>query len=123
MRLRAERSYGAPAEVVFNTLTDSDRAGRWLPAGTSVTRYDADLVELTWAGGSARYRIETDADELSLAWTAEQGGRRGRADVSEVPAGGSLLVVETDGPADAQGYLNAALDRLASEVGENFTAG
>jgi uncharacterized protein YndB with AHSA1/START domain len=108
MPVDTQRSMSAPPEVVFNTATDPDRMGAWLP-------------EPLLAAND-----RTDGDQpLEARWAAPDGWAAVLW-VDEVPAGGALarLHLEADTPADRlTGIAEEALTCLAREVADNLTAG
>jgi uncharacterized protein YndB with AHSA1/START domain len=123
-------SLPAPAEVVYNTMTDPYRTARWMPPG----------VNAWWAGRHEfcvrvgpevrAYAVSTEPERLGLTWSGEGGGSdlRGSVRVVDLPAGGSTLEIHLWSPSadwsDAWlGMLDDALRRLDSEVDDNFTAG
>jgi hypothetical protein len=113
MDAQAERGMSEPPEVVFSTATDPGRAAAWLPAALR----EADAPEV-------------DADALRARWHDSGGTCSAALEVRPVPAGGAtvrLALAAADGTSDAgekpSGVASDALERLASEVAENLTAG
>ncbi len=97
MTRHAVRGISAPPEVVFNTVTDPDRRGAWLPGGLAV---------------------EGSADTLEARLTGDAGG------VLQVHAGDSggssvELRLDSDGAASPEDILRAH----EREVTDNFNAG
>jgi uncharacterized protein YndB with AHSA1/START domain len=128
MEYRETYGFSAPAEVVFNTLTDRQRVTRWLPRGLAAEPA-GDGVRVRTSAGEREYRFATSAEELRLAWRpAEGAGWSGDATVSDAPGGGSRVDVrlESPGPADddrVRQLLAEALQHLDRDVTDNFTAG
>lgn len=101
----------APPEVVFNTATDPDRAGAWLPA--PLRRDGGSPANVTDALGA---RWETSG---SPTWSA-------RLQIRPTDAGGASvrLELETDPPDRGLDQLaDESLVNLAREVAENLTPG
>jgi uncharacterized protein YndB with AHSA1/START domain len=120
--------FTAPPEVVFNSLTDPDRAHRWLPSGVRAERPDGRGLRLLAAGTA--FDLDTDADDLRVGWRSpDEPGLHARAQVLDAPAGGSRLRVEAavpDGVVDearARAMLAETMDHLQREVSDNFNAG
>lgn len=134
MRQHASYGFSAPAEVVFNTLTDLKRATRWLPPGATLRRRDDGTVAVGWTRSGQRrqaeYRLTMTPADLSVRWCPADGGAgwTGRAAVRDAPAGGSVLDVELGLPGPdpawtpvADRVVADALRRLDDEVAENLT--
>jgi uncharacterized protein YndB with AHSA1/START domain len=120
--------FTAPPEVVFNSLTDPDRAHRWLPSGVRAERPDGRGLRLLTAGPA--FDLETEADDLRVSWRSpEDAGLHADARVVDAPAGGSQVRVEAAVPdglvdeAQARSVLAETMTRLQREVSDNFNAG
>ncbi len=122
-------SFTAPPEVVFNSLTDPDRAGRWLPSGARLERLDPNRVRVTVGTASTEYEISA-ADDMRLSWRQLDAPHvSGTAQVEDGPVGGSRLHVvvatPTDGPDPerVRDLLGEAMRQLQRDVSDNFNAG
>ena len=119
-------SFSAPPEVVFNTLTDPDRAASWLPSGMSLQRQDGDRLVLRADDRAWQLRLSTDDEHMHIDGRAvDSSGLEGSLHVSQGPAGGSTMRVEV-GTADAtrlEALVDDAIERLSRDVGDNFNAG
>jgi uncharacterized protein YndB with AHSA1/START domain len=109
---RAQRGFSAPPEVVFNTATDPDRIARWLPGALRTCGV---------------LRPEVTPGALRASWDGTtRAGWRARLEVEPGPAGGARARVElevTSGNRVDDDLAAEFLDRLASQVAENLTAG
>jgi uncharacterized protein YndB with AHSA1/START domain len=120
--------FTAPPEVVFNSLTDPDRAHRWLPSGVRAERPDGHGLRLLTAGPA--FDLDTDADDLRVGWRSpDDPGLHAQARVVDGPAGGSRVRVTAaapDGLVDeerARSMLAETMTQLQREVSDNFNAG
>lgn len=120
--------FTAPPEVVFNSLTDPDRAHRWLPSGVRAERADGHGLRLLTAGPA--FDLDTDADHLRVSWRSpDDPGLHAQAQVVDAPAGGSQVRVAAavpDGLVDegrARSVLAETMDHLQRDVDDNFTDG
>ncbi|MEV0734129.1 hypothetical protein [Polymorphospora sp. NPDC050346] len=123
MPVDTQRSMSAPPEVVFNTATDPDRMGAWLPEPL----LKADHRMATDQPMQARW--DTAGDD-GPGTSPASGGRNWSAflRVEDVPAGGALVRLRLDADADTPpdrltGIAEEALTCLAREVADNLTAG
>jgi len=128
--ITAEFPFPAPAEVVFNTLTDKRRITRWLPTGVSAQMPDRDQLEVHSGTHSRTFRVSVVPSELRVEWSLAEGGpTSGSARVRETGAGGSTVEVELRvDPAAAseqrvRTLLGEAAQLLQRDVDDNFTAG
>ncbi|MEV4708892.1 SRPBCC family protein [Actinoplanes sp. NPDC049316] len=116
-RITGSFPFTAPAEVVFDVLTDPDRTYRWLPEG------------MTTEPRSHGYAVSKDPAHLSIQWARPDGtGLTATATVRDAPAGGSILDAELELPdtlttADANSILADTMTRLQRDVSDNFNAG
>lgn len=111
MRAHVERGVSAPPEVAFNTATDPDRLGAWLPAPLR-------------ARGS---RPEVEGKAMRASWPRSGSAPWSAAvRVRAVGSGGALIEFDLDGDLP-EGRLTALADeslaRLAEHVADNLTAG
>ena len=118
--------FTGPAEVVFDVLTDPDRAVRWLPGALDAESVTTESVK----AGAQEYRVEAVADGLRVDWrSVTESGAHGSARVEDAPAGGSILHAEVTAPASAgdeqavTAVLDEAMRNLQSDVSDNFNAG
>ena len=116
--------FTGPAEVVFDVLTNPDRAARWLPGALDAGSVTAKSVK----AGAQEYQVEVDPDGLRLDWrSAAEGGAHGSARVEDAPAGGSVVHAEVTTSAGDEQAVTAVLDEamrnLQSDVSDNFNAG
>ena len=130
MEIRGRYGFHAPSEVVFNNLTDPDRAHRWLPFGVNLERCGPDRVRLVALHGSAECEVDAAAEDMRLTLRSLQLPRvQGTAYVEDDPAGGSQVhvLVSADGvDLDAQSVrdlLDEAMRHLCSDVDDNFNTG
>ena len=130
MQISHRYAFGAPAEVVFNTLTDPHRAHRWLPPGTVAERRGPDRIRVRPGDLAHEYEASTISDEMRVSWyRVDVADARGDAHVRDEPAGGCSVRVQvfSAGPASEalriRHTLDDAMRRLAGEVSDNFTAG
>jgi Polyketide cyclase / dehydrase and lipid transport len=122
--------FTAPAEVVYNTLTDHDRAERWLPSGVRTQRLAPRLVRVDTAAGSTEYEISTAPENLRLDWRGLNPPYvHGTASVENRPAGGSrvrVIVAAPDGGPDPEvlwDLLKQAMEHLRRDVSDNLNPG
>ena len=118
--------FTGPAEVVFDVLTDPDRAARWLPGAVGADSVTTESVK----AGTQEYQVEIVRDALRLDWrSVTEGGAHGSARVEDGPAGGSVVHAEVTAPAAAgdeqavTAVLDEAMRNLQSDVSDNFNAG
>lgn len=130
MQISDTFGFTAPPEVVFNSLTDPDRADRWLPFGVRAERLDDHRVRLVAADARAVFDIDTDVDNLGLSWRSPDDQRlHARVRVEDGPAGGSQLHVLISMPAgtadedQARSVLAETMRHLQRDVSDNFNAG
>ncbi len=130
LEISGRYGFHAPSEVVFNNLTDPDRAHRWLPSGVYVERRGPDRVRLVAPLGSAECEVEAAPEDMRLTLRSLQRPHvRGTAQVEDVPAGGSRvhIVVSADGvdldPEDLRDVLDETMRHLGSDVDDNFNTG
>lgn len=121
--------FNAPAEVVFGVLTDPDRTSRWLPEGMNTESRDLDKVLVRSGAGTHAYEVETDPEQLRLAWrSVEDAELHGTAEVRDAAAGGTELRAEIALPASAdesraRELLAETMRHLQRDVSDNFNAG
>lgn len=141
---QAERAISAPAAVVFNTATDPDRLGAWLPRPLRDTGADrlagqddggpGDGGPDDGGDGGPRGSVEPDigvrdggrddADRLRARWS--NAGWLADLTVIEVAGGGARVRLElrADPPHDGLAAIaDESLASLAGAVADNFTAG
>jgi uncharacterized protein YndB with AHSA1/START domain len=132
----ASYTFSAPAEAVFNTMTDPHLAIRWFPPGMTLRRRADGTVAVGWTRDGPRrqaeYRITVSPAELCVRWSPADGrpGWHGQALLHDLPAGGSVLDLELRPPGPdparasvADRVVADALRRLDGAVAENFTPG
>jgi uncharacterized protein YndB with AHSA1/START domain len=122
--------FNAPAEIVYSTLTDPDRAGRWFPAGTQITDDDAGHLRIRNGDRRIDLVVSPVPDELRLTVRCtEPMAFDGTARVTETPAGGSridVVVTAANGqedPAALRDSLRHAMRHLQRDIDDNFTPG
>jgi uncharacterized protein YndB with AHSA1/START domain len=122
--------FNAPAESVYNNLTDPDRAARWLPAGGQIAAEGGRNVQVRAGGRRIDLDVTTVPDDLRMTVRcADPVELEGTARVTETPAGGSRVdVVVTaldDGldPATVRDALHRAMRHLRRDVDDSFTPG
>jgi uncharacterized protein YndB with AHSA1/START domain len=122
--------FNAPAEVVYNTLTDPDRTERWLPAGVRVLeRTDDGRIRLAAGSTTVDVEVDTIADDMRLTFRCTAPVQvRGTARVEDTAGAGSRIevAVTTDSgpdPATVRDVLAQTMRHLARDVSDNFTAG
>lgn len=126
MSFSQDYSFSAPPEVVFNSLVDPDRTARWLPPGVSLQRLDSDRMVMRADGRHLRLQLSIDRQSMRINGQPANGsGSAGSVHVGQSPAGGSTVRVEIEG-VDAgrvQAFVDDAVQRLQSDVSDNFNAG
>lgn len=133
MTYRAAKDFSAPAEVVFDVVTDPDRLARWLPGQLRVADTGRESLHVSWQDPpqQTEYRLVVLPERLRAEWRPSgPEGWSGFLQVRESPAGGATaeVCVEPTGHVPDQadrvpGLLDTALANLRREVGENLTAG
>jgi uncharacterized protein YndB with AHSA1/START domain len=125
---RAE--FNAPAEVVFDVLTDPDRTTRWLPRGMSADSTGVDHVRVRAGSRVHEYDVSSAPDRLRVEWRSrESTGLRGAAWVQDAPAGGCVVHAEVTLPGGsasnerAEELLAESMGHLRRDVSDNFNAG
>jgi uncharacterized protein YndB with AHSA1/START domain len=127
VRVAESYDFTAPAEVVFSTLTDPHRLGRWLPEGVSLSAPDPHRLEVRVGG--RRYDVSTAPEDMQLSWRSTDPPVRAQVEVRDAPAGGSTVHVEMTGSGpgmDAdrvRGFVATAMRQLQEDVSDNFNAG
>jgi hypothetical protein len=122
--------FNAPAEVVYNNLTDPERAHRWLPPGLRIAEWTDERVRLA----ADRRAVDVDVDVRMIAAGMRLTFRclapvqvRGSARVKDTPLGGSQVdvVVNTDrsgpDPATVRCLIDQAMRLLERDVSDDFT--
>jgi uncharacterized protein YndB with AHSA1/START domain len=139
---RAEQDFSAPAEVVFNVVTDPDRMPRWLPEQLRVADTGQRCLRVAWTDPPGRdgppadapeYRLVVLPDRLRVEWRPSgPDGWSGYLQVHEAAAGGATaeVCVEPTGQAGESrasdrvpGILSTSMTNLGTEVADNLTAG
>jgi hypothetical protein len=131
MEVTDVRGVGAPAEVVYNTLTDLHRAGRWLPRGVSAEPVSADRLRVQVGGFVQVAQLDRHPAELAVNWwLLDHPAWSGVARVREAPAGASTVEVRLLAPdihgvhaERARSAVAEALSQFERDVADNFTAG
>lgn len=130
MEISGRYGFHAPSEVVFNNLTDTDRAHRWLPFAVSLQRCGADRVRVVAPLGVGECQVDTVAADKRLTLRSlESPHVRGTAYVEDDPAGGSqvFVMVSADGvdldPESVRALLDETMRQLCSDVDDNFNTG
>ncbi|MFK3983681.1 hypothetical protein ACI2K4_25280 [Micromonospora sp. NPDC050397] len=111
MTAHAERGMDAPPEVVFNTATDPDRVGAWLPAPL---RTDGGTPARVTGALGAHWETRGSPN-----WSA-------RLQVRSTDAGGANVRLELEADQPDRGLdrlADESLVNLAREVAENLTPG
>jgi uncharacterized protein YndB with AHSA1/START domain len=118
--------FNAQAEIVYSSLTDLDRAARWLPPGARISAEGGQRVQIRTGDRRIELDVATVPEELRLTVRcAEPVELDGTARVSDTPAGGSRVdvTVTTLDPATVRRALDAAMRHLRRDVDEHFTPG
>ncbi|WP_173053050.1 hypothetical protein [Phytohabitans houttuyneae] len=130
MEISGRYGFHAPSEVVFNNLTDPDRAHRWLPSGVNMQRCGSDRVRLIAPLGVAECEVDAAAEDMRLTLRSLHAPRvQGTAYVTDDPAGGSEvhIVVSAEGvdldPQSVREVLDETMSHLCSDVDDNFNTG
>jgi uncharacterized protein YndB with AHSA1/START domain len=130
VRVSGTFDFTAPAEVVFGVLTDPDRTSRWLPRDMNTESVTGQEVRVRVGAQVHAYGVKVLPDQLELQWHAlETAGLQGTAQVSDAPAGGSVVhadVVVPDSLADegrVRELLEETMVHLQRDVSDNFNAG
>lgn len=119
----------APPEVVYNTLTDPDRANRWLPSTVAAEVTGTERMTICADGHVREYQLGRSLHEMRLSWRSLDADVHGWARVREAPAGGSALDVEISlsqpgvRPDQVRGVVDEVVRHLRRDVSDNFTAG
>jgi hypothetical protein len=123
-------SFNAPAEIVYNGLTDPDRAHRWLPAGMQIAERDGRHVGLRAGDRRIDLEVSMAPDDMLLTVRCTEPVRlEGTAQVKETSVGGSQvdLVVTTDrtgpDPATVRRVVDQTMRHLQRDIDDNFTPG
>jgi hypothetical protein len=131
MEVTDVRGVGAPAEVVYNTLTDLHRVVRWLPRGVSAEPVSTDRLRVQVGGSVQVAQLDRHPAELEVNWwLLDHPAWSGVARVRETPAGASTVEVRLLAP-DIHGVhaertrsaVAEALSQFKRDVADNFTAG
>ena len=122
--------FDAPPEVVFNSLTDPDRANRWLPAGVRAERPAGHGLRVLMGGDSTVFDVHTDPEQLGVSWRSpDDRDLHARVRVGDGPAGGSEVHVHVSVPAgvadeeQVRSVLAETARHLRRDVSDNFNAG
>jgi len=122
--------FAAPAEVIFNVLTDPDRVSRWLPAGAQADEVSGGTVRIRAGARVEEYRVAVTGDQLRVDWRAAGvPGLAGTARVQDAPGGGSRVDLEVQvpepGPDERRGreLMAETMRHLSRDVSDNFNAG
>lgn len=122
--------FTAPAEVVFDVLTNPDRTSRWLPLGMNTESAGGGEVRIKVGSGTHGYGVQVEPERLALRWRSlDVAGLHGAAQVRDAPAGGSVVHAEITVPETAAGderardLLAETMRRLQRDVSDNFNAG
>jgi uncharacterized protein YndB with AHSA1/START domain len=131
MEVTDVRGVAAPAEVVYNTLTDLHRAARWLPPGVSAEPLSADRL-LVRVGGTVREaQLDRQPGDLAVTWwLVDLPAWSGAARVREEHGGASTVEVRVLAPdvdaahaERARSLLAESLRQFERDVADNFTTG
>ena len=133
MKLVDTFGFNAPAEILFDTITDPQRVPSWLPTGTRLTRIDGECVTLTIGGTTSEYTSEyrygVDAKRMRVVWQRAGSDLCGVAAVQDGPIGGSRLRISAitadspDAPRRFHELVDSLVRRLERAVDDVFTAG
>jgi len=119
--IRIERTYGAPAKVVFEAWTSAEMLRRWYPPGAD---WDTPVAEVDLRvggrlrivmrspsgeefGGGGEYREITEPSRLVFTWVWDRpdvavGTQLVEVDFTEHPDGTTTVVMTNRGLADEQ---------------------
>lgn len=128
MQISDTFDFTAPPEVVYNSLTDPDRAHRWVPTGVRMRWLTGQRVRLEGPLGATEYDVTADTDDLRLTWQGTGTSMvRGTAEVLDGPAGGSQVRVTIDAPEHRATRVRAIIGEIARhlqwDVSDNFNPG
>jgi uncharacterized protein YndB with AHSA1/START domain len=130
VRVSGSYDFTAPAEVVFDVLTDPDRTSRWLPRGMNTESATADQVRIRVGTQLHTYGVQVLTDHRELQWhSREVAGLHGTARVDDAPVGGSVVHAEVVVPARladdhrVRDLLAETMLHLGRDVSDNFNAG
>jgi uncharacterized protein YndB with AHSA1/START domain len=132
MTHRAAADIDAPAEVVFNVVTDPDRLARWLPSQLTVADTGTERLRVSWDGAAdaREYRLVVLPERLRVEWRPSgPDGWPGFLQVHDNPAGGATAEAcvepagQVGGVDRAPEVLDAAMTNLRREVKDSLTAG
>jgi hypothetical protein len=122
--------FSAPPEVLFNTLTDIDRAERWLPAGVRIEPLGEQRVRVMVGQTSRECTYSADAGNLCIIWQfAGSPDLHGLARVDDGPVGGSHMRIKVtapdaaDTPQRVRAFIDEAARHLERDLSDNLTAG
>ena len=111
---QASRSYAAPAEVVYDTITDPHQLSQWLPSDLRLSVLNNDLIQVTRGQTDVTgYRLSVDRAQRSVSWQPIGSvGWQGTLRVRPTPAGGSTaeLSLRAADAERAKEDLAAAMD-------------
>jgi hypothetical protein len=123
-------TFNAPAELVYNDLTDPDRADRWLPAGMRITRANGGRVGLLIGDRRIDLDVSTAPEDMRLTVRSlDPLPFEGTAQVQEGGAGGSQVhVVVSAGrsgpdPATIRDLVDRAMGQLRRELDDDLAPG
>jgi uncharacterized protein YndB with AHSA1/START domain len=118
-------TFDAPPEVVFNNLTDPDRAHPWLPQDHDAVAQDSHWVR----AGTSDVEVSTTSDPMRMRWRSLGSPEvHGDVRVEDAPSGGSRVhatVAVSDGiaPERVRELLEESARLLRRDVSDNFNAG
>jgi hypothetical protein len=96
MGFHTSYAFSAPADAVFDTLTQLSLINEWLPDGVSLAPNHDGTVDARRQGKSSiRLRLKVFARQNRLMWTPADGseGWAGSAVISDLPICGSVIQV------------------------------
>lgn len=130
MEIRNTFGLTAPAEVVFDVMTNPDRSMRWLPFDATAEQVGAGEWRLVAGDGSEQYHVSTSTSDLTVEWRAVDAPETsGSARVRDGASGGSEvdIVVRVPelrvDPARMTAVTAELVRRLQLDVSDNFNAG
>src|SRR5690349_14459059 len=111
MGFHTSYAFSAPADAVFDTLTQLSLINEWLPDGMWLAPNPDGTVEARYPdGNSIRLRLKVFARQNRLMWTPADGseGWSGSAVVTDLPVCGSVIQVRLALPRSQPRWLSQA---------------